>query len=134
MRLKALVWIVRPGSAGDLEVLLLRRPDQRGGGEHPVTGKADGGESAAACAVREAEEETGLRGELLDLRLAHRFRGKKGDFEEHTFLLRVPKGSEPVLSSEHVAHRWAREGEALEALDWEAHREALTAALKGWRG
>src|SRR6185503_13168963 len=49
VRTKALVWIVRSGAGGP-EVLLLERPDRRGGGEHPVTGKADARESAAACA------------------------------------------------------------------------------------
>ena len=37
VRRKALVWIVRPGP----EVLILERPGKRGGGHHPVTGKAD---------------------------------------------------------------------------------------------
>ena len=67
VRLKALVWILRPGPSGP-QVLLLERPERRGGGEHPVTGKADAGESAAACAQREALEETGLNGALVDLR------------------------------------------------------------------
>ena len=112
MRLKALVWIVRPGAKGP-EVLLLRRPDRRGGGEHPVTGKADAGEKPLACAEREAFEETGLRGELIPLALVHYYRAKKGDFEEHAFLLKVPKRSEPELSSEHVGSRWVSPDDAL---------------------
>jgi ADP-ribose pyrophosphatase YjhB (NUDIX family) len=126
VRLKALVWIVRPGP----EALLLRRPERRGGGEHPVTGKADEGESASAAAAREAFEETGLRGELVELGLVHRYTGKKGLFEEHAFLLRVPKGAEPRLSDEHIAHRWATAAEAREAVRWKAHRESLDLALK----
>ena len=129
MRLKALVWIVRPGSGGP-EVLLLRRPERRGGGEHPVTGKADEGEKPLACAEREAFEETGLRGDLLPLHLVHRYRAKKGDFEEHAFLLKVPKKSEPDLSSEHISFRWATPDEALSAVHWKAHREALETALR----
>jgi 8-oxo-dGTP pyrophosphatase MutT (NUDIX family) len=111
-------------------VLLLRRPERRGGGEHPVTGKADEGESALACAAREAEEETGLTGELVDLGLVHRYSGKKGQFEEHAFLLRARKGAEPKLSDEHVSYRWATPAEAREAVHWKAHREALDLALK----
>jgi 8-oxo-dGTP pyrophosphatase MutT (NUDIX family) len=133
VRLKALVWIVRPSAAGEPEVLLLRRPERRGGGEHPVTGKADRGEGAPACAAREAGEETGLRGELTDLRLVHRYRGNNGDFEEHAFLLRVPENSEPVLSEEHTSHRWAPADDARKALHWPAHLESLDAALKRWR-
>jgi 8-oxo-dGTP pyrophosphatase MutT (NUDIX family) len=129
VRLKALVWIVRPGAGGRPEVLLLERPERRGGGEHPVTGKADSRERPAACAEREAHEETGLRGELVELGIVHRYRGAKGDFEEHAFLLRVEKHAEPVLSSEHVAFRWATPEQARAAVHWKAHRDALDAVL-----
>ncbi|MCA1829494.1 MAG: NUDIX domain-containing protein [Myxococcales bacterium] len=124
--MKALVWIVRPGP----EVLLLKRPERRGGGEHPVTGKADDGEKPLACAEREAFEETGLRGDVEPLHVVHRYRAKKGDFEEHAFLLKVPRKAEPQLSSEHISFRWASPDEALAALHWKAHRETLEAALK----
>lgn len=131
MRLKALVWILRPGSGGP-EVLLLRRPPGRGGGEHPVTGKADPGESAAACARREAREETGLDGLPAALGHAHRYQGRKGAFEEHSFLLRVSGDSEPQLSDEHVAARWASPADARAAVHWPAHLEALDLALSAW--
>ena len=131
MRLKALVWILRPGTEGP-EVLLLERPGRRGGGEHPVTGKADRGEPARACAEREAREETGLFGEWVELGHAHRYRGKKGDFEEHSFLLRVPPRTEPKLSDEHVAFRWVPPAAARAVLHWNAHKEALDLALAAW--
>jgi len=94
-----------------------------------VTGKADPGETAAACAAREALEETGLRGELVDLGFAHRYQGRKGDFEEHAFLLRVPADATPSLSDEHVRHRWASRRDAQAAIDWDAHRRALDLAF-----
>src|SRR6266403_3710790 len=120
MRVKAMVWIVRPGPSGP-QVLLLERPERRAGGEHPVTGKADPGESPAAAAEREAFEETGLRGELVDLGFAHRYQGRKGEFEEHAFLLRVPADAAPSLSDEHVRFRWASRAEATAAVSWDAH-------------
>jgi 8-oxo-dGTP pyrophosphatase MutT (NUDIX family) len=120
-----MVWIVRPGS----EVLLLRRPARRGGGEHPVTGKADADESPAQCAEREAFEETGLRGDLVDLHFKHGYRDQRRELEEHAFLLRVAKTSEPGLSEEHVSARWATPVEAGKVLEWEAHRTALALAL-----
>jgi 8-oxo-dGTP pyrophosphatase MutT (NUDIX family) len=129
VRLKALVWIVRSGPSGP-SILLLERPPRRGGGEHPVTGKADPGETAQVCAAREALEETGLRGELVELAYAHRYRGKKGAFEEHAFLLRVPEDAEPRLSDEHVGYRWASPAEARSAVRWGAHAKALDLALK----
>ena len=134
MRLKALVWIVRPGTSGRPEVLLLERPRKRGGGEHPVTGKADAGEEPLACAEREARVETGLRGALVELGMVQRYRGPKGQFAEHAFLLRVPARAEPALSSEHVAFRWVTPDEARAALHWTAHKEALEAAMKAWGG
>jgi 8-oxo-dGTP pyrophosphatase MutT (NUDIX family) len=130
VRLKALVWILRQGASGEPEVLLLQRPARRGSGEHPVTGKADPGESARDCAAREAKEETGLTGELVDLGLVHRYSGKKGQFEEHAFLLRAKKGAEPKLSDEHVSHRWVTPAEARAAVRWKAHRDALDLAVK----
>jgi 8-oxo-dGTP pyrophosphatase MutT (NUDIX family) len=132
VRRKALVWIFRPGPGGRPDVLLLERPARRGGGEHPVTGKADADESPEACAVREAHEETGLEGELVDLRRSHVYEGKKGRFEEHAFLLRVGKAAEPQLSDEHVAYRWSTPDQARAAVHWPAHQDALAAALAAW--
>jgi dATP pyrophosphohydrolase len=126
---KALVWVVRPAPGGH-EVLLLERPSARGGGLHPVTGKSDARESPAETAAREAREETGLRGALIDLGYEHRFTaGKPGkrvvDWVERAFLLEVPAGTQPRLSEEHVAHRWVPLVEAGALLEWASHRAAL---------
>ena len=94
-----------------------------------MTGKGDEGESARECAAREANEETGLSGELVELGLVHRYSGKKGAFEEHAFLLRVKKGADPELSDEHISHRWVTPAEARAAVHWKAHRDALDLAL-----
>jgi len=128
--LKALVWIVRQGSSG-AEVLLLRRPPRRGGGLHPVTGKAEDGEPAAAAAAREAEEETGLTGELFDLGYFHEYASAGGKrFREHAFLLRVPPPARAgELSDEHEGFAWLPPDEARAAVSWPAHREALELAL-----
>ena len=132
-RHKALVWIVRPASRG-LEVLLLQRPEFRGGGLHPVTGKADRGETLRATALREAREETGLEGVLLDLGFRHEFVAAKPAKKEtrcieHAWLLTVAAGSEPALSDEHVAARWVPAIEAAALLEWAAHRQSLALAL-----
>ena len=97
-----------------------------------MTGKADPGETAAACASREALEETGLRGELLDLGFSHRYRGRKGEFEEHAFLLRVAKDATPSLSDEHVRYRWATPEQVRAAVHWDAHLRALDLALQAF--
>jgi 8-oxo-dGTP pyrophosphatase MutT (NUDIX family) len=124
------VWIVRQGSSGP-EVLLLRRPPRRGGGLHPVTGKVEDREPVAAGAAREAEEETGLTGELFDLGYSHDYVSAGGKrFREHAFLLRVPPTARAVeLSDEHEAFTWVPPDEARAAVSWPAHREALELAL-----
>ena len=132
-RVKALVWIFRPGDGGAPEVLLLERPQKRGGGEHPVTGNADRDEAPPACATREAAEETGLFGVLVDLHFAHEYRGEKRRFEEHAFLLRVAAEAEPELSSEHVGYRWTTPADVRAAVQWPAHQAALEKALLAWR-
>lgn len=129
VRSKALVWVIRPGPAG-YEVLLLERPRDRGGGLHPVTGKADPREAPAQTAAREAREETGLTGALADLGFEHRFTSTKPGkrpvaWVERAFLLLVPAGSEPRLSEEHVARKWVPLGEVGALLVWTAHRASL---------
>lgn len=132
-RLKALVWILRPGARGAPEVLLLERPSQRGGGLHPVTGKADVDETPEETAAREAEEETGLTGPIADLAYEHSFTDARGRRQrEVAFLLRASPKSEARLSSEHVASRWVSPDAARAAVEWPAHREALLRALAAW--
>ena len=129
LRSKALVWIVRQVASG-AEVLLLQRPARRGGGLHPVTGKAEDGEPIAAAAAREAEE-TGLTGELVDLGYFHEYASAGGKhFREHAFLLRVPPPARAVeLSDEHDGFAWVAPDSARASISWPAHREALELAL-----
>ena len=127
---KALVWVVRSGGPG-VEVLLLRRPGRRGGGFHPVTGKAHAGEPAPTAAAREAEEETGLTGKLVDLKWVHEFTGPKGrHIREHGFLLEVEAASRVRISDEHEDFAWMPPEKARSSLTWPAHREALDLALQ----
>jgi 8-oxo-dGTP pyrophosphatase MutT (NUDIX family) len=127
--LKALVWVLRPGKGG-VEVLLLRRPSRRGGGLHPVTGKAEDGEEPRVAAAREALEETGLEGALTDLGFVHEFTTRKGRrAEEHAFLLLAEGRAEVRISDEHDAFMWVDASAARDALTWQAHRDSLELAL-----
>jgi 8-oxo-dGTP pyrophosphatase MutT (NUDIX family) len=129
LRSKALVWILRQGAAGP-EVLLLQRPQRRGGGFHPVTGKADEGESIGEAAAREAKEETQLAGQLVDLGYEHQYVSATGKrFREHAFLLSV-SGGDVQISDEHEAFEWVVPDRARAAVSWPAHREALELALE----
>jgi lipoyl(octanoyl) transferase len=127
--LKALVWVLRPGKAG-AEVLLLQRPARRGGGFHPVTGKAEDGEEPVAAAVREALEETGIEGTLTDLEFVHEFTNHKGRLaEEHAFLLLAVPRAQVRISDEHDGFVWMDPEAARGAVSWQAHRESLELAL-----
>jgi 8-oxo-dGTP pyrophosphatase MutT (NUDIX family) len=127
-----MVWVLRPGGDGRAEVLLLQRPIPRGGGFHPVTGKAERGESALDAAAREALEETGLAGPLADLRFQHEFARAGRRFVEHAFLLAAGLGAEVTLSREHVASEWVEPAEAVLRLSWTAHKASLALALAAW--
>jgi lipoyl(octanoyl) transferase len=127
--LKALVWVLRPGKGG-VEVLLLRRPARRGGGLHPVTGKAEDGEEPLAAAAREALEETGIEGALTDLGFVHQFTTRKGRMaQEHAFLLLAEPRAEVRISDEHDSFVWVDASAAREAVTWRAHRDSLELAL-----
>jgi 8-oxo-dGTP pyrophosphatase MutT (NUDIX family) len=132
VRQKALVWIFRAAREGP-DALLLERTPVRGGGLHPVTGKGDPGELPKQIAAREAEEETGLVGELVDLDHQYEYFGRKGSrFLESAFLMKAPAGAEPRLCSEHCAYRWVPAIDADALLQWATHRTTLRLALKAW--
>jgi len=102
---------------------------------HPVTGKAEEGEEIAAAAAREAQEETGLVGDLIDLGYVHEYESAGGkQFREHAFLLRVPDGGRVRLSDEHDHFDWVAPDAARAAVSWPAHREALELALQRLAG
>ena len=127
---KALVWVLRQGSSG-AEVLLLRRPERRGGGMHPVTGKAEPGEQPAAAAAREAEEETGITGSVADLGYLHEYTSPKGKpIREHAFLLSAPARARVRISDEHDAFAWVDPSSARASVTWPAHRKSLDLALQ----
>jgi 8-oxo-dGTP pyrophosphatase MutT (NUDIX family) len=127
--LKALVWVLRPGK-GAAEVLLLQRPARRGGGLHPVTGKAEEGEEPVAAASREALEETGLEGTLSDLGFVHEFTTHNGRLaQEHAFLLLAGPRAQVKISDEHDGFVWLDAEAAREAVSWQAHRDSLELAL-----
>jgi 8-oxo-dGTP pyrophosphatase MutT (NUDIX family) len=127
--LKALVWVLRPGKGG-VEILLLQRPARRGGGLHPVTGKAEEGEEPLAAATREALEETGLAGSLSDLGFVHEFTTHKGRLaEEHAFLLLAERRAQVRISDEHDGFIWVDAEAARASVSWQAHRDSLELAL-----
>lgn len=104
------VWLWRGLGAG-VEFLLLRRAgnDPTAGLWLPVMGKVEAGETAAAAALREAREETGLSlRELYQIDPVHTFFLARTDTVQMTPVFAAPVSTDAVvsLSVEHSAFRW----------------------------
>ena len=102
--------IRRPSAGGGEEILLVRRSDS--GRWNPVTGIVDPGEAPAACAVREAMEETGV--EIRVDRLAGVFvvpettypNGDRAAYVDHTVSCTWLAGDAHVADDESTDVRW----------------------------
>jgi dATP pyrophosphohydrolase len=111
-------------------LILLRSPEKHGYW-HLVAGGIEEGESARETAVRELEEETGLRAagsiEALPLELGYQRPPELGGARVtvHPCWVQAEAGWEPTLNDEHVEYRWCEAAEAVELLAYPEPREAL---------
>ena len=113
-----------------LELLLFRRPPERGRIWVPVSGKVEPEDRDFRSALcRELGEETGLGvgpEELIDLDWHVPFRADNGEtWRLHAFAVRVPRSFEPHLSREHEAAAWVAPEEAVLRLHFDDNRAAV---------
>ena len=116
--------LYHPGT--EVEYLLMKRPEQRGGYWTPITGHVEKGEKLLDALTREVEEETGI-GEssyVIDLRVPFKYRAGEDDVEEHCFGVQVDT-KEVKVSGEHTAFAWLPYSDAYGRLKWNEHRTAL---------
>ena len=90
-------------------------------------GKCDAGESEEACAVREVEEETGLRGELgAELPSTH-YKDSRGRLKRVRWWRMNPIAGEFTPTDEVDEIRWATPQEAAVLLSYDRDRVLLDA-------
>jgi len=87
-------------------------------------GKLEAGESNEDAALREIEEETGLKVTLdegFEHKLYYKFRGRDGDLvnKQVAFFTALASTKEIVLSVEHTESKWVRYEEARQLLTYD---------------
>ena len=122
--------IYRQNRRGEIEVLLIHRPHQKDW-TFPK-GKREAGETDEACALREVEEETGLRGKLERELPSVSYQTRKGRPKVVRYWVMVATGGVAEPRNEVDAVQWMSVEEALVHLTYERDR-ALLVAFAGRR-
>ncbi len=117
--------IYRQTRRGELEVLLIHRPQQRDW-SFPK-GKLEAGETDEECALREVEEETGLRCTLERELPPVSYETRKGRLKIVRYWMMVAMGGVAEPRNEVDAVRWVSVDKALGQLTHERDHELLAA-------
>jgi len=124
--------VLRRGRDGDWEVLLVHRP--RYDDWSLPKGKADPGERDEDTALREVEEETGIRCTLGPTAGRTRYRDSKGRDKVVHYWLMEPESEAAVADGAFVANdevdevRWCSVAEAVKTLSYTYDRKLLAKA------
>ena len=118
--------VLRDGDAGP-EVAVVHRPKYDDWSL--PKGKLEAGEDWQDAALREVEEETGLRCELGDELSPTSYHDRKGRSKTVRWWVMAPRGGELGGDEEVDEARWLAVGEAEGLLDYEADLELLREAL-----
>ena len=135
------IFVTRRGRS---EVLVAHRNPTLGGYWHTIAGGIEPGEEAAAAAVRELREETGLEAAPVPVADAVEYAYPLHEepperralypanlvaVQVTCFLVDAPDDWEPTLDWEHDDHRWLPPQDAADLLRWPDTAEALRRVL-----
>jgi 8-oxo-dGTP diphosphatase len=116
--------VTRLDGDGRTEVLVVHRP-KYDDWSFPK-GKLDPGETDEAAAVREVEEETGLRCELGEELGVRRYTDRHGRPKQVRYWRMEPVATSPFVPNDEVdALRWLRTDEAATLLSYDGDRRLL---------
>ena len=123
--------IIRQMNGSEPELLLIHRP-RRNDWTFPK-GKVESGETDEACALREVEEETGLRCEFESELATTAHINSKGRLKEVRYWLMRPVGGEAAPHNEVDAVRWVSLARAAQLLTYQRDRDLLGSLPAGGR-
>ena len=118
----------------DLQILVLKRNQQKGGFWQTITGGVHVGENLHNAAKREVMEEIGLSdndARLFPTTLSYSFMGDDGYvLKEYVFGCEISDSSKIHISDEHDSFEWIPPREALNRVAWEGNKKAIDFVIK----
>lgn len=113
----------------EIEYLLLKRTQKRGGFWQPVTGGVKEGEKEREAVIREVKEETGVEEILNIIEDVHYFQLEENGIDEFVFGVEIAPEVEISIEKniypEHDEFKWCNFEEALNLLKWPGNKEGL---------
>jgi 8-oxo-dGTP diphosphatase len=116
--------VLRQAKGGRFEVAVIHRPPPHDDWSLPK-GKLDPGETLEACALREVEEETGLRCRTLEVVGTTEYMDRRGRPKEVTYWLMEVVGGSFAANAEVDELRWLELDMARRALSYDHDRRLL---------
>jgi 8-oxo-dGTP pyrophosphatase MutT (NUDIX family) len=113
----------------EIEYLLLKRTQKKGGFWQPVTGGVEEKEREREAVIREVKEETGVEEILAIIEDVHYFKLEENGIDEFVFGVEVSPEAEISIEKniypEHDEFKWCNFEEALNLLKWPGNKEGL---------